>query len=62
MLSLSLGALAVLSAVVPALAETLCNIDSPCPARAPCCSPYGFCGTAAFCLGGCNPLCEWFWL
>ncbi|KAJ6614618.1 glycoside hydrolase family 16 protein [Mycena sp. CBHHK59/15] len=36
---------------------TTCNITSPCPATAPCCSEFGFCGsTEAFCLGGCNPL------
>ncbi|KAH9031951.1 glycoside hydrolase family 16 protein [Lactarius hengduanensis] len=27
-----------------------------CPALAPCCSPFGFCGDGTFCLGGCNPL------
>ncbi|KAF9467892.1 glycoside hydrolase family 16 protein [Collybia nuda] len=35
---------------------TSCNITNPCPASAPCCSEFGFCGTDHFCLGGCNPL------
>jgi len=34
-----------------------CNVTTKCPATAPCCSEFGFCGsTEAFCLGGCNPL------
>jgi len=34
-----------------------CNVTTACPASAPCCSEFGFCGsTEAFCLGGCNPL------
>lgn len=34
---------------------TSCNATSHCPASAPCCSEFGFCGTDNFCLGGCNP-------
>ncbi|KAF9788093.1 glycoside hydrolase family 16 protein [Thelephora terrestris] len=33
-----------------------CNVTSPCPTSAPCCSEYGYCGTGEFCLGGCNPI------
>jgi beta-glucanase (GH16 family) len=33
-----------------------CGANKLCPASAPCCSEYGFCGTGNFCLGGCNPL------
>lgn len=33
-----------------------CNATTPCPASAPCCSEYGYCGSGPqFCLGGCNP-------
>ncbi|KAF8735906.1 hypothetical protein AX14_001284 [Amanita brunnescens Koide BX004] len=32
-----------------------CNTTNPCPASAPCCSEYGFCGSDTYCLGGCNP-------
>jgi len=34
----------------------VCNATKLCPATAPCCSEYGFCGTGDFCLGGCNPI------
>lgn len=38
-------------------AQRTCNATSLCPASAPCCSEFGFCGTGSqFCLGGCNPL------
>lgn len=33
----------------------ICGPDMPCPAEAPCCSPYGQCGVGAYCLGGCEP-------
>lgn len=33
-----------------------CSATVKCPASAPCCSEFGFCGTGQFCLGGCNPL------
>ncbi|BGP20867.1 putative glycosidase CRH2 [Rhodosporidiobolus nylandii] len=33
-----------------------CGKDSLCPAEAPCCSEYGFCGTGRNCLAGCDPL------
>ncbi|KAJ7634597.1 glycoside hydrolase family 16 protein [Roridomyces roridus] len=43
--------------LVKAQGGATCNITTPCPASAPCCSEFGFCGTTeAFCLGGCNPL------
>jgi len=33
-----------------------CNATSLCPAAAPCCSEFGYCGTGnQFCLAGCNP-------
>ncbi|KAI0947729.1 hypothetical protein AcW1_009416 [Taiwanofungus camphoratus] len=36
---------------------TTCNSTTLCPSSAPCCSPYGFCGSGPdFCFGGCNPL------
>ncbi|KAF9269699.1 glycoside hydrolase family 16 protein [Marasmius fiardii PR-910] len=48
---------AVLSSLfVATVSGTQCNITSPCPKSAPCCSEFGFCGTEEFCLGGCNPL------
>jgi hypothetical protein len=32
------------------------NATSLCPAAAPCCSEFGYCGTGnQFCLAGCNP-------
>ncbi|KAF6764108.1 glycoside hydrolase family 16 protein [Ephemerocybe angulata] len=34
---------------------TACNVTTPCPFSAPCCSEFGFCGKGHFCLGGCNP-------
>ncbi|KAF8918651.1 glycoside hydrolase family 16 protein [Mucidula mucida] len=33
-----------------------CDATSACPASAPCCSEFGYCGDDNFCLGGCNPL------
>jgi hypothetical protein len=34
----------------------LSNATSLCPAAAPCCSEFGYCGTGnQFCLAGCNP-------
>ncbi|KAJ7578528.1 glycoside hydrolase family 16 protein [Mycena floridula] len=52
--------LPLISLTLPLLVKsqgTTCNITSPCPASAPCCSEFGFCGdTEQFCLGGCNPL------
>ncbi|KAJ6577476.1 concanavalin A-like lectin/glucanase domain-containing protein [Mycena capillaripes] len=34
----------------------ICNSTSLCPAAAPCCSEFGYCGTGNhFCLAGCNP-------
>ncbi|KAJ7454657.1 concanavalin A-like lectin/glucanase domain-containing protein [Mycena latifolia] len=34
----------------------ICNATSLCPAAAPCCSEFGYCGTGnQFCLAGCNP-------
>ncbi|ORY83689.1 putative cell wall glucanase [Protomyces lactucae-debilis] len=30
-------------------------LTSKCPASAPCCTPYGQCGTGSYCLGGCDP-------
>lgn len=36
-------------------AETLCNSTASCPEDLPCCSQYGYCGTGAVCLGGCDP-------
>ncbi|KAJ7220184.1 concanavalin A-like lectin/glucanase domain-containing protein [Mycena pura] len=33
-----------------------CDATTLCPAAAPCCSEFGYCGTGSqFCLGGCNP-------
>ncbi|KAJ7760713.1 concanavalin A-like lectin/glucanase domain-containing protein [Mycena maculata] len=33
-----------------------CNATTLCPAEAPCCSEFGYCGSGGqFCLGGCNP-------
>nr|ODN85717.1 hypothetical protein L203_04591 [Cryptococcus depauperatus CBS 7841] len=46
-------------AVLVWLPETLaqaCNATSLCPASAPCCSEYGYCGKGSYCLGGCEPL------
>jgi len=47
-----------LSTLLAMLAKTVdataCNVTSPCPASAPCCSEFGYCGTDYFCLGGCN--------
>ncbi|KAJ7163916.1 concanavalin A-like lectin/glucanase domain-containing protein [Mycena crocata] len=49
-LSLSLSAF-----LLSAEAQT-CNATSLCPAAAPCCSEFGYCGTGnQFCLAGCNP-------
>ncbi|KAJ7510498.1 glycoside hydrolase family 16 protein, partial [Mycena galericulata] len=32
------------------------NATTLCPAEAPCCSEFGYCGTGSlYCLGGCNP-------
>jgi len=43
--------------LVNAQGGATCNVTTACPATAPCCSEFGFCGsTEAFCLGGCNPL------
>jgi len=50
----------LLSLALPALISAqgaTCNVTQNCPASAPCCSEFGFCGsTAEYCLGGCNPL------
>ncbi|KAJ7593282.1 concanavalin A-like lectin/glucanase domain-containing protein [Mycena floridula] len=52
----TLAVLALLSFSLSVNAQS-CDANTPCPASAPCCSEFGFCGTgAAFCLGGCNPL------
>lgn len=49
--------LSLISFSVLVNADATCNITTLCPATAPCCSEFGFCGsTEAFCLGGCNPL------
>ncbi|KAJ6557946.1 glycoside hydrolase family 16 protein [Mycena capillaripes] len=50
--------LPLLSLALPLVqAVATCNVTTSCPASAPCCSEFGFCGsTEAFCLGGCNPL------
>ncbi|KAF7327414.1 Glycoside hydrolase family 16 protein [Mycena kentingensis (nom. inval.)] len=33
-----------------------CSATTPCPASAPCCSQFGFCGaTSDYCLAGCQP-------
>ncbi|KAH9061138.1 glycoside hydrolase family 16 protein [Lactarius vividus] len=45
-----------LMAAVIAQGGQICISTSLCPALAPCCSPFGFCGDGTFCLGGCNPL------
>ncbi|CAE6413143.1 unnamed protein product [Rhizoctonia solani] len=51
-----LAFLATTTGLVAAQGRT-CNATSSCPASAPCCSEFGFCGTGSqFCLGGCNPL------
>ncbi|WVN87605.1 uncharacterized protein L203_102788 [Cryptococcus depauperatus CBS 7841] len=45
-------------AVLVWLPETLaqaCNATSLCPASAPCCSEYGYCGKGSYCLGGLPP-------
>ncbi|PPQ80560.1 hypothetical protein CVT25_001594 [Psilocybe cyanescens] len=56
---ISSGLIAVLPLLLAAFTgvadATACNATSPCPAFAPCCSEFGFCGTDDFCLGGCNP-------
>ncbi|BEI83795.1 hypothetical protein CcaverHIS002_0403990 [Cutaneotrichosporon cavernicola] len=51
-------ALAAAALTAPVLAQggATCNQTQACPLSAPCCSPYGFCGKAQFCLGGCEPL------
>ncbi|KDQ16709.1 glycoside hydrolase family 16 protein [Botryobasidium botryosum FD-172 SS1] len=56
--SLALFALPLLAAVAPVVAQggQICGPGKLCPASAPCCSEYGFCGSGHFCLGGCNPL------
>jgi hypothetical protein len=46
-------------AITQTSAQT-CNATSLCPASAPCCSEFGFCGIDTFCLGGCEPLGESF--
>ncbi|KAF4586682.1 hypothetical protein EYR40_010697 [Pleurotus pulmonarius] len=46
----------VVAALVLSVNATTCNSTNPCPASAPCCSEFGFCGSDDFCLGGCNPL------
>ncbi|KAH9171400.1 glycoside hydrolase family 16 protein [Lactarius sanguifluus] len=45
-----------LTAAVIAQGGQTCISTNLCPALAPCCSPFGFCGDGTFCLGGCNPL------
>ncbi|KAI0049209.1 glycoside hydrolase family 16 protein [Auriscalpium vulgare] len=54
-IALALPVVASLAAVSAQGGQT-CNSTSLCPAVAPCCSPFGFCGDGAFCLGGCDPL------
>jgi len=55
--TLALALLTTTAGLVSAQGGRTCNSTSPCPASAPCCSEFGFCGTGSqFCLGGCNPL------
>ncbi|WVQ94131.1 hypothetical protein IAU59_001209 [Kwoniella sp. CBS 9459] len=42
--------------LIPQAAAQNCNATTLCPASAPCCSEYGFCGSGSYCLGGCEPL------
>ncbi|EST10166.1 Glycoside hydrolase, family 16 [Kalmanozyma brasiliensis GHG001] len=55
-----IGAVALLSALGPASAQTAriaCSTSSLCPESAPCCSSEGVCGSGAMqCAGGCNPM------
>ncbi|PCH35418.1 glycoside hydrolase family 16 protein [Wolfiporia cocos MD-104 SS10] len=55
-----LSVLPLLVSVVPGVAATAgqtCNATTLCGADAPCCSPYGYCGSGPdFCFGGCDPL------
>lgn len=55
-----LGSLGLLmaTALPLALAQSQCSATQKCPASAPCCSEYGFCGTAGstYCQQGCEPL------
>ncbi|KAJ1311229.1 hypothetical protein OPQ81_009729 [Rhizoctonia solani] len=55
--TLALAFLTTTAGLVAAQGGQTCNATTPCPASAPCCSEFGFCGTGSqFCLGGCNPL------
>ncbi|KAM6503356.1 glycoside hydrolase family 16 protein [Amanita muscaria] len=45
----------LLALYVRVTTATSCNATNLCPASAPCCSEFGFCGTGTYCLGGCNP-------
>ncbi|WVF66528.1 hypothetical protein IAT40_001268 [Kwoniella sp. CBS 6097] len=42
--------------LIPNTVAQNCNATTLCPASAPCCSEYGFCGSGSYCLGGCEPL------
>lgn len=52
----TLVAVLLSSLFVASVIGTQCNVTTPCPKSAPCCSEFGFCGSDEFCLGGCNPL------
>ncbi|KAG9126428.1 hypothetical protein FRC07_003488 [Ceratobasidium sp. 392] len=55
--ALALALLTTTAGLVSAQGGQTCNSTSPCPASAPCCSEFGYCGSGShFCLGGCNPL------
>ncbi|KAJ6570072.1 glycoside hydrolase family 16 protein [Mycena vulgaris] len=44
------------SALLLSTEAQTCNATTLCPAAAPCCSEFGYCGTGnQFCLAGCNP-------
>ncbi|PFH50606.1 glycoside hydrolase family 16 protein [Amanita thiersii Skay4041] len=45
----------LLSVYIHTVTAVSCNVTNPCPASAPCCSEFGFCGSDSYCLGGCNP-------
>lgn len=54
-LSMLLAALSIVVWSICTVNAASCNATMPCPAFAPCCSEFGFCGSDNFCLGGCNP-------
>lgn len=57
MTRLSLLFVLVVLALSSIVSAATCSAKSKCPASAPCCSEYGYCGAeGAHCLGGCDPL------